>query len=102
MGKSNTLDDRVATVIHADSPVSTGPPGDAVGGGNGLTRVTVNLNPQAMRALEQISSTTKYSKTDTINRALQIYAIVQQIMDRDGGVLRIQHQDGEVERIHIV
>ena len=72
------------------------------GGGGGLTRVTVNLNRHAVRALETVSAATGYSKTDTINRALQVYAIVQEIMERNGGALQVKHDDGEVERIHIV
>lgn len=74
----------------------------ASGSGSGLTRVTVNLNRQAVQALEVVSEATGYSKTDTINRALQVYAIVQQIMQRNGGALQIKHDDGEFERIHIV
>jgi hypothetical protein len=72
------------------------------GSGGGLTRVTVNLNRQAVHALETVSDATGYSKTDTINRALQVYAIVQEIMARNDGVLQIRHADGELERIHIV
>ncbi len=100
MSRTDMLDHR-SVVNDVDAPG----PGDASGaggGGNGLTRVTVNLNQQAMRALEQISASERYSKTDTINRALQIYAIVQEIMDRNDGVLRVQHGNGEVERIHII
>ena len=71
-------------------------------GGGGLTRVTVNLNRQALSALESVSDATGYSKTDTINRALQVYAIVQELMEKNGGVLQVKHNDGELERIHIV
>jgi hypothetical protein len=71
-------------------------------GGSGLTRVTVNLNRHALHALESMSEATGYSKTDTINRALQVYEIIQEIMQRNGGVLNIRHDNGEVERIHIV
>jgi hypothetical protein len=70
--------------------------------GGGLTRVTVNLNRQAMQALEQIGSATGYSKTDVINRALQLYDLVQKIMERDDGALNVRHNDGEIERIHIL
>jgi hypothetical protein len=72
------------------------------GNGSGLTRVTVNLTRQTVQALEAVSETTGYSKTDTINRALQVYAIVQDIMRRNGGVLRVKHDDGSLERIHMV
>lgn len=81
----------------ADPPPSPGP-----GGGNGLTRVTVNLNRQAIQALEQVSAATGYTKTDTINRAIQIYAIVQEIMERDQGTIRVMHRDGEIEKIYII
>jgi hypothetical protein len=33
---------------------------------------------------------------------LQVYAIVQSIMERDNGVLRVSHSDGEVEAIYLV
>ncbi|MFI5906296.1 hypothetical protein [Dactylosporangium sp. NPDC051541] len=100
MSRTNTLAQRSAVNDDVNTPGS----GDQVGagGGNGLTRVTVNLNRQAMKALEQISSSEHYSKTDTINRALQIYAIVQEVMDRNDGMLRVQRADGSIERIHIV
>jgi hypothetical protein len=81
------------------------PPSDqpiASASGSGLTRVTVNLNRHALHALETVSEATGYSKTDTINRALQVYEIVQEIMQRNGGVLNVRHDNGELERIHIV
>ena len=74
----------------------------AAGGGNGLTRVTVNLTRQAVHALESISESTGYSKTDTINRALQVFAIVQELLDKNGGSIHVTHDSGETERIHIV
>ncbi|MFC4108453.1 hypothetical protein ACFOX0_21275 [Micromonospora zhanjiangensis] len=95
----------MASDSSAKKGAAVGPPADTpegTHGGSGLTRVTVNLNRQAIQALEQISADTGYSKTDTINRALQVYAIVNEIMQRDAGVLRVKHQDGELERIHIV
>jgi hypothetical protein len=64
--------------------------------------MTVNLNRPAVQALEQVSTATGHSKTDTVNRALQIYAIIQSIMARNNGVLRIAHADGEVEAIYLV
>lgn len=81
-------------------PVPVEPPLGS--GGGGLTRVTVNLNRQAVTALESLSEATGYSKTDTINRALQVYAIVQEIMAKNGGILQVKHADGDLERIHIV
>ena len=74
----------------------------SVAAASALTRVTVNLTRPAVQALESVSEATGYSKTDTINRALQVYAIVHEIMARNGGVLTIRHDDGGLERIHIV
>jgi hypothetical protein len=87
----------VASQLRGEPAV---PPETAAG--SGLTRVTVNLNRQAMQALEWVGDATGYSKTDTINRALQVYAIVQKLMQRNGGVLQVTQDNGAVERIHIV
>jgi hypothetical protein len=64
--------------------------------------VTVNLNRHAVEALDELSAATGYSKTDTINRALQVYALIQEIMNRNGGALVIKYEDGQTERVHIV
>jgi hypothetical protein len=57
------------------------------GGGGGLERVTVNLIPRASRALEQAGQLTGDSKTDTINRALQVYAYLEEVWSKGGSVL---------------
>jgi hypothetical protein len=82
---------------------ATGRPG-SVGSGNNLTRVTVNLTRKAVEAMEAVSDSTGYSKTDTINRALQVYAIIQEILDDSGGSLLIKrHENDETPvRLHIV
>src|SRR4051794_1094496 len=41
-----------------------------------MERVTVNLTPRASEALREAVELSKDSKTDTINRALQVYAFV--------------------------
>ena len=70
--------------------------------GNGLTRVTVNLTPRAMSAMVDICGRTGLGKTDVINRALQIYALVEQLIERGEGVLNVVRPDGDVERIYII
>lgn len=57
------------------------------GGGGGLERVTVNLIPRASRALEQAGQLTGDSKTDTINRALQVYAYLEEVWSKGGSIL---------------
>jgi hypothetical protein len=108
-GTADLVMSQVATGEDLSPPVPaqgggqtpTDPPSGS-GGGSGLTRVTVNLNRHAVQALEVVSEATGYSKTDTINRALQVYAIIQEIMEKNGGSLHIKHDNGELERIHIV
>jgi hypothetical protein len=70
--------------------------------GNGLVRVTVNLAPAAVHALDHLCDTTGYSKTDVINRALQVYEVWHEVADRSGGTVSIRHADGEIERIRLL
>jgi hypothetical protein len=74
----------------------------STGEGSPLTRVTVNLTRRAVEALEQLGNSTGYSRTDSINRALQIAALVQAIMDNEGGSLTVKRSNGTVEVIHIL
>jgi len=70
--------------------------------GGGLTRVTVNLTARAVEAMTDLSQKTGLGKTDVINRALQVYALVEQLMERDGGRIRVVMPDGDVEKIYIL
>ena len=65
-------------------------------GGGGLERVTVNLIPRASRALEQAGQLTGYSKTDTINRSLQVYAYLEEVWSK-GGTVMVQIDDKVTE-----
>lgn len=72
----------------------------AAPGGGQLQRVTVNLIPRALGALHATMTRTGDSKTDTINRALQVYALVLELMDgRDH--LVVVSPEGVVERVYI-
>ena len=71
-------------------------------GSNGpLERVTVNLTARSSRALEVVTDLTGDTKTDTINRALQIYAFLEQICAGGGSIYARESADGELERIKI-
>lgn len=61
-----------------------------------LERVTVNLTPRAARALEQAGQITGDTKTDTINRALQVYAYLEQVT-RDGGAIYVRESAADTE-----
>jgi hypothetical protein len=65
------------------------------GGGCGglFERITVNLTSRASRALELATELTGDTRTDTVNRALQIYAYVEQVM-ASGGSIRVRAAAG--------
>jgi hypothetical protein len=71
-------------------------------GSNGpLERVTVNLTARSSRALELATEITGDTKTDTINRALQIYAFMEQIIASGGSVYVREGPDSELERVKV-
>ncbi|MGH3282868.1 MAG: hypothetical protein ACRDNW_27585, partial [Trebonia sp.] len=70
-------------------------------GGGPLERVTVNLAPRASRALELATRLTGDSKTDTINRALQVYAFLEETT-ANGGALYVQEgKDAPLQLVKI-
>jgi hypothetical protein len=81
-----------------DDIVAGGNRSDGRGRGGGrFERVTVNLAPLSSAALDHAAGITGDSKTDTINRALQIYAMLADAVN-DGGQVLIRYADGDVER----
>jgi hypothetical protein len=58
-----------------------------------LTRVTVNLIPRADAALTLAVELTGDSKTDTINRAIQIYAYLEHVKNEGADIL-LRDKDG--------
>jgi hypothetical protein len=72
------------------------------GGGRGLERITVNLTSRSSSALELAVELCGDTKTDTINRAIQIYAYLEKVI-RDGGSVHLRERNGaELERLKIV
>jgi hypothetical protein len=51
--------------------------------------------------LEIATELTGESKTDTINRALQIYAFLEQLAEHGGAVYARETADAELERLKI-
>jgi hypothetical protein len=69
-------------------------------GGNGpLERITVNLIARASRALQKVSELTGDSKTDSINRALQVYAYLEEVTAQGGAVYVRESAGAELERL---
>lgn len=67
-----------------------------------LTKVTVNLIPRAVEALDQACARTRDTKTDTINRALVLHNLVLGLIERGGGSLSVEASDGRIERVHLL
>jgi hypothetical protein len=71
-------------------------------GSNGpLERITVNLTGRASRALDLATELTGDTKTDTVNRALQIYAFMEQITANGGSVYVKEAAGAELERLKV-
>ena len=80
---------------------SAGPTTGRAGGS--YERVTVNLTEKTSMALSEVVRMTRDSKTDAINKALQLYAFLQQIAENDGGGVYIREKAGaELERLRVL
>ena len=67
-----------------------------------LERVTVNLIPAASNALREGTELTGHSKTDFINRAVQLYTYVQDIMSSGGTVMIREPGEDEPSKIMLL
>ena len=67
----------------------------------GPDRVTSNLTPRSVRAMSNLVNWTGCTKTDVLNRSLQIYEFVQQIVKNGGTLLVRQSEEAELERLTI-
>ncbi|MFB6963170.1 hypothetical protein ACFCYB_40985 [Streptomyces sp. NPDC056309] len=64
-------------------------------------RFTVTLIATAAQAVGTLMRITGLSKTDVINRAVQVYAFLAQQM-ADGKEILLRDEEGNTERVHIV
>uniref|UniRef100_UPI003F49B1E8 hypothetical protein n=1 Tax=Actinoplanes sp. CA-151224 TaxID=3239904 RepID=UPI003F49B1E8 len=64
----------------------------------GLTKFTINLVRRAVRALEIATEETGDNRTDTFNRAIQVYAYIVKA-EKEGKSLYLVGPDGEKERL---
>lgn len=91
--------DRDDTTHQATKPSTS--PHKRGGGGGSLERVTVNLTARASRALQKLSQLTGDSKTDSINRAIQVYAYLEEITSSGGAIYVRESDSGEMERLKL-
>lgn len=66
-----------------------------------LTRTTVNLVPKAVKALNAASERTGDSRTDTINRAIQLYDMITGHV-ADGRKILVWQSDGTTHEMIIL
>jgi hypothetical protein len=76
--------------------------GCGCGDGRGTERVTVNLTARSSAALELAAALTGDTRTDTINRALQVYAYLEQLVEGGGSVHVRQSDDAEPELVRFL
>lgn len=70
---------------------------------DGPTRVTVNLSVLSVAALMLVRRITRgESKTDVINKALQFYAMVKEVIHNGGAIYIREPGAKEAERIRIL
>jgi hypothetical protein len=73
------------------------------GDGGQLERVTVNLTERAAQALETLTRLTDDTKTDAVNRALQVYAYLVERAIAQGGSVQIRRSArSRPERVDVI
>lgn len=87
----------VGETTTQDRPGSRGSAGRRTNGP--LERITVNLTPRAAQALDRLVELTGDSKTDSINRALQAYALIEEAQQAGGSAYLRETPGSELERL---
>jgi hypothetical protein len=67
-----------------------------------LTRLTVNLTPKSAASLDESATMEELSRTDIVNRALQLYTFFAR-QQREGATIYMKRpNEEELERIRIL
>jgi hypothetical protein len=74
----------------------------ARGSGPGGERVTVNLTEKAAQAMADVVELTADNKTDTINRALVIYAEIVRVTHGGGALYWREKEGADLERLRFL
>lgn len=67
-----------------------------------LVRLTLNLIPKSAEALEHAAAVDRNSKTDTVNRAIQLYDFFLSQQAKGGRIYLRQDGSDEMERIRLL
>lgn len=65
-----------------------------------LTTIKVNLLPGSVAALDAAAEQCGDTKTDTVNRALQLYQFVTKVLDGQPRHMEFEHTDGRRVEIY--
>ena len=85
--------DEVADEGLADDGLAAGPQEEYV-----INRITVGIIPKVWTDLLRLMANTKFNRTDVVNRAISVYAMVDDNM-RDGYELVFRHPETGKEKI---
>jgi len=64
-------------------------------------RITVSLIKKTSDDLDKLTASTGLSKTDLVNRAVQLYAFADEEA-RSGGTLAVQRGDGDLYKVKLI
>ena len=67
-----------------------------------IERITMNLSTAAKSAMTRATDITGENKTETVNHALILYAIICEAQDKGGAVYIQRDKDAKQERILIL
>jgi anti-sigma regulatory factor (Ser/Thr protein kinase) len=65
--------------------------------GGSLTRITANFTSRAAQSIERVADKTGDSKTDILNKAVMVYEVFVNALERSNGELRVVNPDGTQE-----
>jgi hypothetical protein len=66
-----------------------------------LERVTINLTKRSSRALERAAELTNLNKTDSLNRAIQLYTYLEEIIEAGGDIYLRPRPEGDLELLRL-
>jgi len=67
-----------------------------------LTKLTVNLVARAVAALDDVALLTGDTKTDSVNRAIQVYAFLEREQRTRGKRIFLIDDDNKMERVQLL
>ena len=70
--------------------------------GGALERLTINLTQKSSEALAEAMGLTRDSKTNSVNKALQLYALLQAAQAKGGAIYLREAADTELERLRVL